>query len=180
MINIKDINLLPEEFYAKEYKKRNTMFRALLFLLFCIILAYIYIETTEVRARYESKINLINTKVNNDVVVKESSKFKDVQNTVISLKEAVNQIKKDRIDWPAILNDIALIIPQNVSIVNFIADEKGIKLSGEAKSAEDVALFIRNLKSLDYIYEIKPVSIGEENRGILSFNLIIDFKVAPR
>ncbi|SHE51462.1 type IV pilus assembly protein PilN [Caldanaerobius fijiensis DSM 17918] len=178
-MNIKDINLLPEEIYIKEYQRKKRILKTLLILLFFAFLIGIYVETVRVQSTYESKIDSITIKAKNGTI-SDLSRLKDLENAVVSMKKSVEQIKKTRMDWPAIFDDITLITPRNVSIINLTADEQGMKLTGEAKSAEDIALFIKNLKSLNYIYEIKPVSIGDENKGILSFNLNIYFKVAQR
>ncbi|WP_026487533.1 PilN domain-containing protein [Caldanaerobius polysaccharolyticus] len=178
MIPIKDINLLPEEVYIADARRKKNIARLLLVILFFVVITGVYVQMAKMESVYESKIRSLyaSAKERSDMV-KGISRIKELQDSITVLKGSVDRIRKSRFDWPGLLNDIAISTPANLSIVNLAADARGMKIAGEAKSEDDIALFIKNLKSLDYIYDIKPALIQEESSGLLSFVINIQFKV---
>lgn len=176
--NLKDINLIPQELKDNRMKKK----RQIKNIFFGIIILFI---TSLLIILPEYYIN----KLNNDIKMLDANlnKFKktsdlnmDIKNAEGYLKQKQNIIKEiesKRLDITGILSDVALNVPDRVSISNMKYGNNLLEISGESYSNTDVADFMLNLRSLKYVDDVKLLSVQASDNGLIKYVLHVTIKV---
>lgn len=128
-------------------------------------------------------------KLNNDIKILNANlnKFKNTSDLNMNIKSAesylkqkqniIKEIRTKKLDIAKILSDIALNLPDRISVSNIKYGNNLLEISGESYTNTDVADFMLNLRSLKYVDDVKLLSVQASDNGLIKYVLHVTIKV---
>ena len=142
------INLLPE----KDYGLQERFFDDLVFLVLGLLLCGIVLfflgrgldgQISALDRTIEKKNQII---ADHEIIIKKVKEVEESRKTLEQQLNTINQLKEDKIGPVRMLEEFALLVPDQVWIEKFY--EQGLSLELDARSYDEaqIALFLDNLK----------------------------------
>lgn len=163
-----DINLVPEVQKQKQAQvKRNTYATvAAIGILGTVVAALLIMGSLKVAA----SISLNNTKKDIDEVKAESEKYKELEETVVSLESGLTAIKHSldgNNNWTLLLPHLESATPQDVSFRTFGIEGATVKATLTGTSVESIARFLKSYEG----YKVLVLSGRGEPQGKIAFSM---------
>ncbi len=92
-------------------------------------------------------------------------------------KALIKKLESQRLDAVTILEDLSLNIPDRASIASLKYQKNTLEIDGEAFTEADIAVFMLNLRSIDYVEDVKILSVESTDKGLLKYILQVKLKV---
>lgn len=175
---MKDINLIPQELKDNKIKKKQQIRN----IFFGIIIIFIVSLLIIFPVAYESKLNNDLKTLNDNL-----NSLKSTSNLNLDIKNAINylnqkqsiikNVESKRIDMAGILSDVALNVPDRVSISSIKYDRNLLEISGDGYINTDVANFMLNLRRLKYVEDVELISVQASDNGLVKYVLHVKVKV---
>lgn len=176
------INLLPPAEKEKIISKRtgsyiNSLISPI------IILVIIIVGSLFLITQYLTSINRsLESKVQDQSSQKEQYAQTEEQiNELNKISGLINQLSQYKVDWPAILTDLADQTPQTLQITKFFVDTKDdnkLKISGYANSYRTAMLFKEKLEASEQFKNPSFISGNTSEGGVVSFDLAVELEIA--
>ncbi|ADD02334.1 Fimbrial assembly family protein [Thermoanaerobacter mathranii subsp. mathranii str. A3] len=175
---MKDINLIPAE--LKEQKMRRKKQLSHLFFVFAlitIIFALIAFPMVYINELYQD-LKYVNNELGKFKDISQlQQNVKDLSLYIDKKKSIIKKLQSQKLDAVNMLENLALNIPEKVSIDVLKYENNILEIDGEAFSESDIAAFMLNLRGLNYVEDVKIESIDLTDRGLLKYILHVKIKV---
>jgi len=175
---LKDINLIPPELKEERQKKKKvalklffaTFLLGFISLLIALPLAYMN--------KLYGELKIVNEELNKYRNVSElQQSIKDMSLYLEKKKSIIDKVNKGRIDLAKLSEDVASNLPQDVSITHLKYDNKVLEIEGEALHEGDVAVFMLNLRSINYVEDVKALLIELNERNVYKYVVQVKVRV---
>lgn len=133
----------------------------------------------------ENKINSMNLYVNNEDNIRRNNEIENLKEDIILLENYLEQAKKlksliNHEDYVSsvIFREIFYAIPENTKVTSISVDRNTTQLFCFSESMEEVALFLQNLREIDFIDEVYLPSIEtqQESNSRYSYSIMCRLK----
>jgi type IV pilus assembly protein PilN len=175
---LKDINLIPPELKEERQKKKKAAIK----LFFAVFLLGFISLLIALPLAYINKLY-----VDLKIVNEELSKYKNISDLQQSIKDMssylekkksmINKLNKGKIDLVKLSEDVASYLPQEVSITHLKYDNRVLEIEGEALNEGDVAIFMLNLRSINYVEDVKVLSVELNEKNVYKYVVQVKVKV---
>jgi type IV pilus assembly protein PilN len=174
------INLLPHR--EEKRKARRQQFytlAGLVFTLAALVILLIYTILGGYIAEQESRNELLKKEiVALDARIDQIKRLKEQAQALLSRKEVIESLQRDRSDAVHLLSELAKNVPEGVYIKSIKQEARKVTLSGYAQSNSRVSTLMRNLEGspwteIPQLLEIKAVTVDKRrlNEFVLIFQL---------
>lgn len=159
-------------------KKKKQIFNLFLFFLIIVVISVfwalplLYINKLYSDLKY-TEVELSKFK---DISVMEKN-IKDLYVYIAKKKNIIESLRKQKLDAVVLIEDIALNMPEKVSIESLKYEKNILEINGEAVSESDIAVFMLNIRSVGYVEDVKVVSVESTDKGFLKYVLQVKIKV---
>lgn len=168
MIKLK-INLLPPEIKQKRETEKNLVILGFVTLIalaiFALVVVYVRLGISVERSRLES------LESQNALLEAQIAQFKEFEirrESFAVLKSTYENLSKRDISWYKMLIELALIIPENVTLKSITADKNTIQIEGDASSITELVSWIVRVDELTGVDDVWVDSLKVAN-GKVSF-----------
>lgn len=154
MIDIR-INLLPPEIKQKRETERNLVFLGLITLIAVVVFALAVVYVRFGIAVEKSKLESLESQ--NALLEAQTAQFKEFEakrDSFNSLKSTYEKLSQRDISWYRMMIELALIIPENVSLKSITADKGSIQIEGKASSITELVSWMVRLDELTEIDDV--------------------------
>ncbi len=151
----KDFNFVPYEI-LKQQRSKNKINLIVLVSILIVVLAFslLLIPYTELK-NLEAKKVFFETSIQSTAKIDDIVKLISIKQVLLAVKEDVlEQIEQNESDLILVLEELEKALPEDTYIQAISFSEKGIKLSGVARSDVVLANFIRSLKHTGLFEEV--------------------------
>ncbi|MGB9679458.1 MAG: PilN domain-containing protein [Thermoanaerobacteraceae bacterium] len=175
---MKDINLIPSELKYKKIMKRKRILKIIFGIVTFTILLGMFLYPLSYKNNLQNQYILLNSRIDKlKATTNLDKKIREAVNLYNEKKDFIEKEQINKTDAVKILKDISFNIPEKVSIKSINYKKEYMDISGEAVSESYIADFMFDLRNLDYIKDIRLISINENENGLLIYNIKVFFKV---
>lgn len=173
-MNYDKINLLPEDVIKRRaHGQRNTVIvAAMAAFIVAVLVAFVSLSfainsANSDLAVVKQKRAILRTKISQYVLFEKREKELD------SRKNLLAMAKKDEMKWSAILYKLSLLLPPQVWLSNFKADEENLVLSGNSLDMQGVSGSILQMLNLEELTDkvVLQDIVRDKETDSLIFNI---------
>lgn len=169
-----EINLIPDYMKLSKDKRSRSKFSILILTLSCAVVLLIFVIPAYAINRLEKDINYLHLKANS------STQFNDSivnDEEIINMKKyikTVDAIKNDRVILSAMFNDLVVLLPKDIEILDLQANSKSVVLNCRTNNFDSIIEFTNLIqKSM----EGNTVSLESINANQLQENYLLRMKI---
>lgn len=172
------LNLLSEE--KKIEIKKRMIFQTILgqgfrFCFIMLLLISILLSVKMITKINLSSIDKSNSLITSNSVYQELNKYEGDFKQMNSKITLVSEMKKNKIYWSLLIEELSRIIPQNVFLTDLATKAYNVSIIGKAGNRDELVEFQDNLKKSSCFSEVTYPLSNYTSREDLEFT--IDFKV---
>lgn len=163
------INLLPPEIKQKRETEKNLVFLGFVTLIavvvFSLVVGYVRLGISVERSKLES---LESQNALLEAQIAQFKEFEAKRESFTALKSTYENLSKRDISWYRMLIELALIIPENVTLKSITADKSSIQIEGDASSITELVSWVVRLDELTGVDDVWVDNLKAAN-GKVSF-----------
>ncbi|MGB9779460.1 PilN domain-containing protein [Caldanaerobacter sp.] len=175
---MKDINLIPPELKEERQKKKKValkLFSAAFLLGFISLLIALPLAYMN---RLYGELKIVNEELNKYRNVSElQQNIKDISLYLEKKKSIIDKVNKKKIDLVKLSEDVASNLPQDVSVTHLKYDNEVLEIEGEALHEGDIAVFMLNLRSINYVEDVKVLSVELNEKNVYKYVVQVKVRV---
>lgn len=178
-----EINLLPDDYIKKRATKPKQILKicaVIAVMTFAILLSKTVINQYQQLKTVTAHADKI---YNEDItpLIEKEQRLRQIETDIAEKYNLYLELKNQKNLWSEVLLEIAETTPKNVQIKDIVADnDKGIVISGHARSDTDIAQFMINLSKASNFKDINlnyiTTEIGQSDKDILTFQITFFLK----
>jgi type IV pilus assembly protein PilN len=167
------INLLPVRAAKKKEFGRQQL------VLFVLLLVLAGIGNYFVYNRFESQVKALDKQITStraeiaqlEKTIGEVKSIKEDKKALEDKLKILDTLKKGRTGPVKVLDELAMVVPEKVWLLDFAEQGGGVTMAGQASSYEDLSTFSKKLKASTHFTNITIKGARQRENGIVDWTI---------